>query len=133
MPEPTSVEVNNTDSDPPMSEDSVSVNASMVSTQSVEERISEILATLDSLSAELTVVTNNGPRPHSEVIVEDLRAIGTEPRVSGRTIEEPPDITYQHHRSSTTRVKLNVGGKIFHVSWALMLQVQNYLHVIELD
>ena len=87
---------------------------------SVDDRITEILATLNSLSAELANISRARQQESSErLAVESVSNIPNN--------EETEEAAFQRWRSSCTTVKLNVGGKVFHVSWSLMLQVGSYL------
>jgi hypothetical protein len=69
------------------------------------DRVAEILATLGSLSAELAALGRaRGPAGEAR-----------QPALEGAS--------FQRVRASSQPVRLNVGGKIFHVSWGLLLQV----------
>ena len=88
---------------------------------SVDDRITEILVTLNSLSAELANISRARQQESSERLsVESTTTIPRETNDGENVTEEA---AFQHWRSSCTTVKLNVGGKVFHVSWSLMLQV----------
>ena len=88
---------------------------------SVDDRITEILVTLNSLSAELANISRARQQESSERLsVESTTTIPRETNDGENVTEEA---AFQQWRSSCTTVKLNVGGKVFHVSWSLMLQV----------
>jgi len=95
---------------------------------SVDDRISEILVTLNSLSAELANISRARQHESSERLAgETTSTIPRETRSENGDGESvmTEEAAFQHWRSSCTTVKLNVGGKVFHVSWSLMLQVPN--------
>ena len=93
---------------------------------SVDDRITEILVTLNSLSAELANIS----RARQQESSERLAVESASTTIPKETINEnggesvmTEEAAFQQWRSSCTTVKLNVGGKVFHVSWSLMLQV----------
>ena len=93
---------------------------------SVDERINEILLTLNSLSAELVNISRERRQDSSERLpVNSSEILARETRIGGEVVEESltEEEAFQRWRTGCTNVKLNVGGKVFHVSWSLMLQV----------
>ena len=93
---------------------------------SVDDRITEILVTLNSLSAELANISRARQQESSERLAVESASttIPKETRnENGGESVMTEEAAFQQWRSSCTTVKLNVGGKVFHVSWSLMLQV----------
>ena len=96
---------------------------------SVDDRITEILQTLNSLSAELVNISRARQQESSErlspatVAKETRNENGSDDVDLGGESALTEEAAFQRWRSSCTTVKLNVGGKVFHVEWSLMLQV----------
>ena len=93
---------------------------------SVDDRITEILVTLNSLSAELANISRARQQESSErLAVESASTTIPKETRNGNGGESvmTEEAAFQRWRSSCTTVKLNVGGKVFHVEWSLMLQV----------
>ena len=96
---------------------------------SVDDRITEILQTLNSLSAELVNISRARQQESSErlspatVAKETRNENGSNDVDLGGESALTEEAAFQRWRSSCTTVKLNVGGKVFHVEWSLMLQV----------
>ena len=103
------------------SQSSLADTASLHST--VDDRISDILATLGSLSAELTSIASSR-RLQAEVAVEEVREV---PEVE-EPLREGGEGSFQNQRAEG-RVRLNVGGKVFLTSWDLLLQVHDTFDV----
>jgi len=99
----------------------------------IDDRINEIINTLNSLTAELSEISRSRSNAN-EVTVENnhgLRRIETATAVLDREssnnnsdrLEDGEQFTFQKHRINGSTVRLNVGGKVFHASWHLLLQV----------
>ena len=86
---------------------------------SVESRLGQISATLDSLSAELAILvaSRKGEMLLKEVDNPPVELV-LEPKARKSVVGSPDGF-----RKSSV-VRLNVGGKIFHVSWDLLQQVR---------
>lgn len=108
------------------------INASQEDTN-IDDRINEIINTLNSLTAELSEISRSRNNAN-EVTVENnhgLRRIETASAVLDREssnnnsdrLEDSEQFTFQKHRMNGSTVRLNVGGKVFHASWHLLLQV----------
>jgi len=99
----------------------------------LDDRINEIINTLSSLTAELSEISRSRNNAN-EVTVENnhgLRRIETAAAVldrensnnNGDRLDDSEQFTFQKHRLNGSTVRLNVGGKVFHASWHLLLQV----------
>ena len=97
----------------------------------LEERISEIISTLNSLTAELSEISR-ARHSASEVVTEssggarrvETAAAGVEGAAgAGGAGGSGEPASFSRHRATSTAVRLNVGGKVFHASWQLLLQV----------
>ena len=86
---------------------------------SVESRLGQISATLDSLSAELAILvaSRKGEMLLKEVDSPPMELV-LEPKARKSVVGSPGGF-----RKSSV-VRLNVGGKVFHVSWDLLQQVR---------
>lgn len=125
------------DSTPSPEEAVVAANVTVINTdpeeKNIDERINEIINTLNSLTAELSEISRSRNNAN-EVTVENnhgLRRIETASAVLDREssnnnsdrLEDSEQFTFQKHRMNGSTVRLNVGGKVFHASWHLLLQV----------
>ena len=125
------------DSTPSPEEAVVPANVTVINTApedtNIDERINEIINTLNSLTAELSEISRSRNNAN-EVTVENnhgLRRIETASAVLDREssnnnsdrLEDSEQFTFQKHRMNGSTVRLNVGGKVFHASWHLLLQV----------
>ena len=128
-----------------------------VSERILDDRINDILATLSSLTAELSQISRNRHSDNlTEVTIEgsanprrvetttdslhrnnnqgerDKRGSANYEGLSQSRIiplififvaEESVSLSFEKHRMTSSTVRLNVGGKVFHASWQLLLQV----------
>jgi len=101
----------------------------------LDDRINDIINTLNSLTFELSEISRNRNNV-TDVTIEnsgELRGIATAPAVLNRENsnnsgddrlgETGQLLTFQSHRVGSNSVRLNVGGKVFNASWHLLLQV----------
>ena len=108
----------------PQQEDALSTvsNISNSHLSSVESRLGQISATLESLSTELAILIASR-RGEGEMLLKEVESppmeLVLEPKSTkgGAVVESPGGF-----RKSSV-VSLNVGGKVFHVSWNLLQQV----------
>ena len=129
-----------------------------LSERKLDDRINDILATLSSLSAELSQISRHR---HSDNLTEVTVEGSANPRFVETTtdslhrnnnqgerdkrgntpfllllyqsvmssimlfyvVEESVSPSFEKHRMTSSTVRLNVGGKVFHASWQLLLQV----------
>lgn len=125
------------DSTPSPEEEVVPANVTVINAAqedtNIDDRINEIINTLNSLTAELSEISRSRNNAN-EVTVENnhgLRRIETASAVLDREssnnnsdrLEDSEQFTFQKHRMNGSTVRLNVGGKVFHASWHLLLQV----------
>jgi len=112
--------------------DNDAVSNTLSENANIDDRINDIINTLNSLTAELSEISRTRNNV-AEVNVENsggLRRIETAPAIlnrensnnNGDRLEEG-ELTFQKHRVTSSTVRLNVGGKVFHASWHLLLQV----------
>ena len=94
------------------------------SLDSVQSRLRQISVTLESLSTELAILTSSSKRGEDQMLL----VAGSIAMVEGSELKPKAakwgDVEAQSgglRRSA--EVSLNVGGKLFHVSWDLLQQV----------
>jgi len=113
----------NMDEGPEEQEDALSIvpNISNGPLNSVESRLGQISATLESLSTELAILSASR-RGEGDLLLEEVESppaqlILESNGTKGGVVESPGGF-----RKSSV-VRLNVGGKVFHVSWDLLQQI----------
>lgn len=118
----------NMDEGPEEQEDALSIvpNISNGPLNSVESRLGQISATLESLSTELAILSASR-RGEGDLLLEEVESppaqlILESNGTKGGVVESPGGF-----RKSSV-VRLNVGGKVFHVSWDLLQQVHKHRH-----
>ena len=118
----------NMDEGPEEQEDALSIvpNISNGPLNSVESRLGQISATLESLSTELAILSASR-RGEGDLLLEEVESppaqlILESNGTKGGVVESPGGF-----RKSSV-VRLNVGGKVFHVSWDLLHQVHKHRH-----
>ena len=123
----TEVDLSSSMAESPQQEDALSTvsNLSNDPFNSVESRLGQISATLESLSTELAILVASR-RGEGELLLKEVESppmeLVLEPKATkgGSVVESPGGF-----RKSSV-VRLNVGGKVFHVSWELLQQVFNH-------
>ena len=101
---------------------------------SVEARLGQISATLDSLSTELAILRASRRRG-SELLLEEVESPPLQLVLEPKTRKSGGDPSSSVFKKSSV-VRLNVGGKVFHVSWQLLQQVCTFtvlLHICIVD
>ena len=101
---------------------------------SVEARLGQISATLDSLSTELAILRASRRRG-SELLLEEVESPPLQLVLEPKTRKSGGDPSSSVFKKSSV-VRLNVGGKVFHVSWQLLQQVCTFtvlLHICFVD
>merc|ERR1712223_1584052 len=88
---------------------------------SVEARLGQISATLDSLSTELAILRASRRRG-SELLLEEVESPPLQLVLETKTRKSGGDPSSSVFKKSSV-VRLNVGGKVFHVSWQLLQQI----------
>ena len=98
------------------------------SLDSVQSRLQQISVTLESLSTELAILTSSSKRGEDEMLLVAGSIVeGSELKPKAAKWGDVEAQSGGLRRSA--EVSLNVGGKMFHVSWDLLQQV----HLFKLD
>ena len=110
----------------PQQEDALSTvsNLSNGPFNSVESRLGQISATLESLSTELAILVASR-RGEGELLLKEVERPAMELVLEPKTKNSVVGSTGGFRKSSV--VRLNVGGKVFHVSWDLLQQVLMFI------